>query len=179
MWFRSRVSRFQSKFQSHSQRQSRGAVAVEAVAVVSFFVLMFALMAFVSGYYAQKQYTLRVSKEQAWMYAMKNCKEAYGNASHSESPESSMSDVESTRHDVDTSSADELSGGDSKKETETLSKKWGTASATVSSSVKVPAMLHGFSGAMSSTTTAQCNEVPQNGNLLGVLKYAWENKANW
>ena len=56
-----------------NRRRSRGAVAVEGVVVVTFFVLMFAMMVFVSSYYAEKQRTLRVAKEYAWTYAMANC----------------------------------------------------------------------------------------------------------
>ncbi len=144
---------------------------VEAVVVIPFFIIIFASMIFVAHLYGEKQRTLRMSKEQAWTYAMSNCS---GGSDASGSPIGQLSAEDSN---VDGRPLEQFENSD--RGMEKLTKSWGTASSTITGSATASKAIGGFTDELSTTTKVQCNEEPLEGNLRGVFEFAWNLFSQW
>jgi hypothetical protein len=149
---------------------------VEAVVVIPFFIIIFASMIFVAKLYGEKQRTLRVSKEYAWVYAMSNCEGGSANTTL-EQGGSPMSQLESNDPNVNPQPLQQFNGSDPGMEK--FNKDWGTASATVTGSATASKAIGGFTNDLSTTTRVQCNETPRDGNLRGVFGFAWDLFKQW
>ena len=60
-----------------------------------------------------------------------------------------------------------------------MSKDFYQSSFTVSSQTQASNSIGGFVSPIKSTTTVMCDEVPEDGNLVGVAKYLWNNGSSW
>lgn len=152
---------------SRYRGRKRGAALVEALAVIPFFLVIFASLVYVGRLYAEKQRTLREARQYAWTFAMNSC---------AGDPQGAA--VESTGNpntEIDLSDAKKYkdSGGD-----QSLSKDWGEAVVTVKGTVTASKLLGGKTNKLSTTTRVQCNEAPVEGDLVGVLRYAWKTLTN-
>jgi len=147
---------------------------VEAVVAIPFFIIIFASMLYVGKLYAQKQRTLREAKQQAWTYALNNCEGSAGNATK-QSGGNPMQNLNSQGAGMPSKGSGYVSssGGSS------LTKDWGTATATVKATVVADKLAGGMTNKLSTTTRMQCNEKPAKDSILGVLKAGWHNFTQW
>ena len=53
------------------------------------------------------------------------------------------------------------------------------SSFTVQSSATASNAIGGYVKQISSTTTVMCDEVPEDGNLVGLATYLWNNGSSW
>ncbi|MBI5537775.1 MAG: hypothetical protein HY898_33935 [Deltaproteobacteria bacterium] len=151
---------------SRRRRRSRGAAMVEALAAVPFFIIIFASMLYVGRLYGEKQRTLRQAKEYAWTYAMRNCT---GSAQN-------VGTEGNGGPGIDLGEANNYKGVGGDK---SLSKDFGTSVATVQGKVTASKIIGGKTNNLSTTTRVQCNEEPVDGDLIGVLRFAWKALTSW
>ena len=150
------------------RRRQRAAAMVEALAAIPFFIVIFASMLYVGKIYAEKQRTLRLAKEYAWVYAMNNC-----SGSSSNSGQESNGNP-SDEFDLGEGQNYKGVGGD-----KSLSKDFGTSVATVKGQATASKLIGGKTSNLSTTTRVQCNEEAIDGNIIGVLKFAWHTLTSW
>jgi hypothetical protein len=153
---------------ARSHRRRRGAAMVEALAAIPFFIIIFASMLYVSRLYAEKQRTLRQAKEYAWTYAMRSCTGSSSNVVQ----ESNGNPGD--EFDLGEGNNYKGVGGD-----KSLSKDFGTSVSTVQGQVTASKLIGGKTNKLSTTTRVQCNEEAINGNIIGVLKFAWKTLTSW
>lgn len=150
-----------------TRRRRRGAAMVEAVVAIPFFIIVFASMLYTAKLYGEKQRTLREAKQQAWSYALANCEGSPGSStSRQQDTDGVGTDEAVDKYAPHTDGAELLSD-------------WGTASATVKGTTVASGAIGGFEAKLSTTTRVQCNEKPRDGNVLGVLKFAWGLRKFW
>ena len=157
-----------SQEQIRRRRRARGAAMVEALVTIPFFIIIFASMLYVGRLYGEKQRTLRQAKEYAWTFAMSNCSGSAQNAG--------MGSSGNPGNGIDLGEANNYKGvgGD-----QSLSKDFGTSTATVQAKVTASNLIGGKTNNLSTTTRVQCNEEPIDGDLLGVLRFAWKALTTW
>lgn len=155
---------------------------VEAVVAIPFFILIFASILYVGNLYGTKQKTLRLAKQQAWTHALANCD---SNVASTESTGDPMADLGNTsEYDPSSGAMNNPGGGDVGEYSGAsgggeVTRSMGTASATVTDTVVADPVIGGFSNELSTTTVMQCNEKTHDGNILGVLRMAWQAARFW
>jgi hypothetical protein len=142
---------------------------VEALVAIPFFIIIFASMVYIVRLYGEKQRTVRMAKEYAWTYAMKNCEGDPGKAEQGASS-SPLDDAKSSDSNVDTKDLGTYNGASG---ADIFSRQSGSSKATVKGSVTASKAIGGYTNQLSTTTKVQCNEAPKDGDLKGVLGYAW------
>jgi hypothetical protein len=150
-----------------ARRGQRGAALVEAAVTIPFFIAIFVCLAFVGSLYSEKQKSVALSRQQAWTYAMQNC-------------DGQMPDVTSQTG----GSADGIDfGGSSQFESapggDTASKGFKMAVSTIKGQVVTKSKDKTFEQKVQTTTWVLCNEKPINGDLKGILKFAWGMFTGW
>lgn len=143
------------------RRDERGAALIEAVVVIPFFILIFVCIIFVGKIYAEKERAMRTSKERAWTAAMSSC---------SGKDVKTGSDGSPTLTGVNTNDARHASGAPG---TDRMSRSYGSVISDVSYDVRADLQLGGYTKSMKSRTKVMCNEVAEDGDLLGVLRTAY------
>jgi len=149
--------------------RQRGAAMVEALVAIPFFVVIFACTMFVGSFYQEKLKTMAESKRCAWDHSINGCN---GGCTADTSTAGSGSEVQSP-------------GGTGNSKTQNapgsqiMSKDFYQSSFTVKSSATASNAIGGFVKPIQSTTTVMCDEVPEDGNLVGVAKYLWNNGSSW
>lgn len=162
-----------------ARRRRRGAAMVEAAATIPFFITIFVALAFVGRLYIEKQRTLALSRQQAWVFAMKNCEGSM--------PEVSGQDAGPIPQegDMDFGSMQEFEGapgGDmaSKGSKMAVSTFKGKVNANTQEQAQgQSSTILNFEQKVQTTTWVTCNEKPQAGNLKGVLSTAWGIFTGW
>jgi hypothetical protein len=147
---------------------------VEAAVSIPFFIVIFVALSFVGRLYIEKQRTLSTSRQQAWVYAMKNC-EGSPPAETSSLNEGSLPE-QGEMNFGELQQFEGAPGGDiaskgSKMATATTKGK-ANASTKENNKGKSSSILN-FEQKVQTTTWVTCNEKPQPGNLKGVLSTAW------
>jgi hypothetical protein len=134
---------------------------VEAVITVPFFIGIFLALTFVGSLYIAKQKTVSLSRQAAWTYAMNNC-------------EGSMPDVSSKD---DGNLGQDLSGMGQYQGApggDVGTKGFQMASSAVEGEVSTKNGGKTFYDQKVKTGTwVTCNEKPVDGDLKGVLSFAW------
>jgi len=141
---------------------------VEALVVIPFFIVIFVSMLYVGRLYAEKQRTLRQAKEYAWAYAMSNCSGSTANVTQENNG--------NPGNEIDMGEAENYKGVGGDK---SLSKDFGTSTSTVKGKVTASKLIGGKTSNLSTTTKVQCNEEAIDGNIIGVLKFAWHTLTSW
>ena len=148
-----------------SRRRERGAAMVEALVAIPFFIVIFALIMFVGQFYSEKLRTLRESKKCAWDHTMHGCNGGC------------QADTQSGGSGMEVSPPG--GSGDSKTDGQLTSKDFYQSKFTVKSSATASPYVGGYIKPVESTTTVTCDEVPEDGNPVGVAKYLWNNGSAW
>ncbi len=151
------------------RRRERGAAMVEALVAIPFFIVIFATTMFVGQFYSEKLRTIRESKRCAWDHSMNGCKGGC------------QADTQSGGSGSEVSPPD--GAGDSKANSapgnQIMSKDFYQSKFTVKSSATASNAIGGYVKNIESTTTVMCDEVPEDGNPVGVAKYLWNNGSSW
>lgn len=143
-------------------RRQRGAALVEAVVAIPFFLLVFACLLYIVRLFLVKEYTVADSRSKVWEYALNSCEG--GGATKKNDPPSGAPKVNSKYKGA--------TGGGK------LDTNWGSAVYTSHGNVTTGAYL-GFSDKLSTSTRMQCDEKPEEGNLINALMTAWHDKTKW
>ncbi len=142
---------------------------VEALVAIPFFIVIFATTMFVGSFYQEKLRTLRESKRCAWDHSINGCK---GGCQADTAAGGSGAEVNPP-------------GGTGNQKTDSapgnqiMSKDFYQSKFTVKSSATASNAIGGYVKPIESTTTVMCDEVPEDGNLVGVAKYLWNNGKSW
>lgn len=147
------------------RRRQRGAAMVEALVAIPFFIVIFALTMFVGQFYQEKLKTIRESKRCAWDHALNGCKGGCN------------ADTEGTGSGSATQPPGQT--GDSQTDSQLTSKDVYQSKFTVKSKATASNVIGGYSRQIESTTTVTCDEVPEDGNPIGIAKYLWNNGSAW
>jgi hypothetical protein len=147
----------------------RGAAMVEALVAIPFFVVIFACTMFVGSFYQEKLRTMAESKRCAWDHSLNGC-----NGGCSANTGSAGSGAEVQPPGGTGSSKTQGSPG-----SQIMSKDFYQSSFTVQSKTQASNVIGGFVKPIQSTTTVMCDEVPEDGNIVGVAKYLWNNGSSW
>lgn len=150
------------------RRRRRGAAMVEALVAIPFFIVIFATTMFVGSFYQEKLRTMRESKRCAWDHALNGCK----GGCQAETTAAGSSDEIGASGTGD-GKADSAPGG------EIMSKDVNQSKFTVQSKVTAANIIGGYVRNVESTTTVLCDEVPEDGNPIGVASYLWNNGSKW
>jgi hypothetical protein len=151
--------------QIRARAARRGAAMVEALIAIPVFIIIFTSMVYIVRLYGAKQRTLREAKQTAWTSAMR-CGGGGGD------PLASISSDGKDR-------AEPYKGAPGGP---TLSTSAGVTSASSSATASESSALASFSHSVTTTTTVMCNEVGRDGDLQGVLGFAWDlwkNQVDW
>ena len=155
------------------RRRQRGAALVEAAVSIPFFLMIFLAMVFIGQLFVEKQRTISLSRQQAWTFAMQNCK---GSMSDVNAPQTEPLD-QGGGQGQDLSKLGQFQGAPGG---DTASKGTSMASSTIQGQVATKnASGTGWTQNLQTTTTVSCNEEPIDGDLLGVLKFAWGIFTGW
>ncbi len=147
----------------------RGAAMVEALVAIPFFIVIFASTMFVGSFYQEKLRTMAESKRCAWDHSINGCK---GGCNADTSTAGSAAEAQPPQ-----------GTGNSKTQnapgSQIMSKDFYQSKFTVKSSATASNVVGGYVKQIESTTTVMCDEVPEDGNLVGVAKYLWNNGSSW
>src|SRR5262245_38565927 len=150
-----RVTANRSTRRATGRRRQRGAALVEALIVLPFFILSFACAVFIGKLYRDTIRGIGEAKNRAWATALNGCR---GNGGDNIVGESGGADL-----DV----ADRAPGA------ELTQIGFGGVTETVKNDVVAAPIMGGFAVQLKSTVIVACNEVPQDGNAIGMAKYIW------
>ena len=155
----------------------------EAVVVVPTFIILFACSIFLWQLYLQKERVMADSRYRLWTYAIStNCGQTGDPGVDDTAPSADGTGISNGSMDnggnagADTSSGQQAVAGAG---TSTLSKSMGSASIQESKSVTAAGVFGGFSSNVGAARTMMCNEVPYNGNLMGLAKSALHVATSW
>lgn len=151
------------------RRRQRGAAMVEALVAIPFFIVIFAVTMFVGQFYQEKLRTIRESKRCAWDHALNGCK---GGCQADTSTAGSGSEVQPPGGTGDSKANGAQDGT-------IASKDFYQSKFTVKSQATASNMIGGYVKNIESTTTVMCDEVPENGDPIGIAKYLWNNGGSW
>jgi len=152
-----------------ARRRRRGAAMVEALVAIPFFIVIFATTMFVGSFYQEKLRTIRESKRCAWDHALTGCK---GGCQAETGFASSGSEASAGGTTGDSKS-------DGAPQSNITSKDFFQSKFTVSGKATASNVIGGFVRNIESTTTVTCDEVPENGDPIGIAKYLWNNGSQW
>jgi Flp pilus assembly protein TadG len=153
-----------------ARQHERGAALVEAAVTIPFFITIFVALTFVGSLYTEKQRTVTQSRQQAWVYAMQNCSGQMAGVS----PEDGGSvPQQGDQQFGDTEKFNSAPGGN------TASKGTKLAVSTVKGSTSTKSPQVNLEQKMQTTTWVTCNEEPVNGDVKGVLSFAWSLFTGW
>jgi Flp pilus assembly protein TadG len=158
------------KSRRKARQGERGAALVEAAVTIPFFITIFVALMFVGSLYTEKQRTVTLSRQQAWVYAMKNCS---GQMAGVSSEDGGSIPQQGDQNFGDTQQFNSAPGGN------TASKGTKLAISTVKGSASAKSSQISFEQKMQTTTWVTCNEEPVNGDIKGVLKFAWGLFTGW
>ncbi len=151
------------------KRRQRGAAMVEALVAIPFFIIIFAGTMFVGSFYQEKLRTLAESKRCAWDHALNGCQGGCAADTSTADPGGDVQPPGGTGN----------SKTDSAPGSQIMSNAFYQSSFTVKSSATASNALGGYVKQISSTTTVMCDEVPEDGNLVGLATYLWNNGSSW
>lgn len=151
------------------RRRRRGAAMVEALVAIPFFIVIFATTMFAGRFYQEKLRTIRESKRCAWDHALNGCK---GGCQAETTTAGSGAEVQSPGGTGDTKT-------DSSPQSEIMSKDFNQSKFTVQGKATASNIIGGYVRNIESTTTVMCDEVPENGDPVGIAKYLWNNGSKW
>jgi hypothetical protein len=151
------------------RRRRRGAAMVEALVAIPFFIVIFATTMFVGSFYQEKLRTLRESKRCAWDHALNGCK---GGCQASTDPGGSGSEAAPPGGTGDAKS-------DGSPQGDIMSKDFFQSKFTVNGKITASNVIGGYVRNIESTTTVMCDEVPENGDPVGIATYMWNNGSKW
>ena len=152
------------------RRSQRGAAMVEALVAIPFFIVIFATTMFVGTFYQEKLRTLRESKKCAWDHSLNGCK---GGCQADTTPAGGGSVVLAPGGSRGYTKANGSPQG------EIMSKDFYQSKFTVKGKATASNVIGGFVRNPESTTTVMCDEVPENGDPLGIASYLWNNGSSW
>ncbi|MFT3774352.1 MAG: hypothetical protein QM820_54015 [Minicystis sp.] len=152
------------------RRRRRGAAMVEALVAIPFFIVIFATTMFVGSFYQEKLRTIRESKKCAWDHALNGCK---GGCQAETGTAGSGNEVQTPGGGTGDTKAN---GG---PQSEIMSKDFYQSKFTVSGKATASNVIGGYVRNIESTTTVLCDEVPENGDPIGIAKYLWNNGSSW
>lgn len=155
--------------QRRSRRRQRGAAMVEALVAIPFFIVIFATTMFVGSFYQEKLRTMRDSKRCAWDHSINGCN---GGCSADTSSAGNSAEVQPPGGTGNSKS-------DSAPGSQIMSKDVYQSKFTVKSQAAASNVIGGYVKSIESTTTVMCDEVPENGDPIGVAKYLWNNGGSW
>jgi hypothetical protein len=151
------------------RRRRRGAAMAEALVAIPFFIVIFATTMFVGNFYNEKLRTMRESKKCAWDHALAGCNggcqaetTAGGSGAEVAPPGGAGDDKANSAPGADLQSKDVYQ-----------------SKFTVKSQAQASNVIGGWVRNIESTTTVMCDEVPENGDPVGVAKYLWNNGSSW
>jgi hypothetical protein len=148
----------------------RGAALVEAAVAIPFFVTIFVCLAFVGNLYVEKQRTVSLSRQAAWVHAMGNCEGQMPDVTTQEGGGLEGNGFESS----ESKKFEQAPGGN------TTSKGFKMAQATIKGKVKTTSDKKAvFDQKVQTTTWVLCNEKPMDGDLKGMLGFAWGMLTGW
>ena len=158
-----------TRMQRRARRRQRGAAMVEALVAIPFFITIFATTMFVGSFYQEKLRTMRDSKRCAWDHSINGCA---GGCNADTSATGSTGQLQSPGG-TGNSKTDSAPGG------QIMSKDVYQSKFTVKSSVTASNAIGGYVRPIESTTTVTCDEVPEDGNPVGIAQYLWNNGSSW
>lgn len=150
--------------------RQRGAAMVEALVAIPFFVVIFACTMFVGSFYQEKLRTLAESKRCAWDHSLNGCS---GGCNANTGSAGSGSEIQQPGGGTGSSKTSGSPGS------QIMSKDFYQSSFTVQSQTQASNVIGGFVKPIQSTTTVMCDEVPEDGDMVGVAKYLWNNGSSW
>jgi hypothetical protein len=142
---------------------------VEALVAIPFFIVIFACILFVGSFYQEKLRTMAESKRCAWDHALNGCNGGCAADTGTAGPGQELSSPGGTGN----SKTQGAPGAD------IMSKDFYQSSFTVKSSATASNVIGGFVKPIQSTTVVLCDEVPADGNPVGVAQYLWNNGSSW
>ncbi len=157
---------------SRSRGATRGAVLVESLVVIPFFILTLAALIFAGSVYSTKLKAMREAKSRAWAYAMSNCGEA-GNGTIGDARNWSGT---TAAYDGNPTSGVSMNGTGSTQGaqgTNSLQKDVNAAVATVEYSTRSDRQIGGHEVRPRATERVVCNEPPYDANLSNVMRRAF------
>lgn len=153
---------------------------VEALVAIPFFITIFTSILFIGHLYGEKETTLYNAKQGAWIYALDGCQGNEQGASAQPDGMDASSQLGQKLTDSNSSSSGQSmdnQGGNlntyADKAGGSATKSWNTGSYTSNATVSADKWMGGFVKHLSTTDRVQCNEVPEQGSIGGVLHYAW------
>lgn len=160
-----------SRQATRRRRRERGAALVEAAVTIPFFVTIFLALAFVGSLYTEKFKTVKLSRQAAWTYAMKNCKGSQPDVSNEFD-----SSVPQNKNGMDTSPTGQFEGAPGGN---TISKGFNMARSTMKGKVTAKTEKATWTQDVQTTTWVTCNEEPIDGDMKGMLSFAWTLFTGW
>ncbi len=136
---------------------------------IPFFVVIFASLVYIVALYAQKERTMREARQNAWTYALRGC--SGSEATTQGFGGSAVTDL-GIGGDPNQFNGDPQGGG-------LFSQQYGQAVSTSKGKAKAGLLIGGYTKDVATTTRVQCNEVPHDGDPLGMLTYAWGSLTSW
>ena len=155
--------------QRRSRRRQRGAAMVEALVAIPFFIVIFATTMFVGSFYQEKLRTMRESKRCAWDHSVHGCT---GGCAADTSATGNSGEVQPPGGTGDGKT-------DGAPGSQIMSKDVNQSRFTVKSQAAASNVIGGYVKSIESTTTVLCDEVPEDGDPVGVAKYLWNNGGKW
>jgi hypothetical protein len=157
-----------------SQRKRRGAAMAEAIVAFPVFIVTFAMAIFLGRLYTEKLRTMREAKQCAWMSAMTGCEGGCG------ASVSMLGDA-----NLDMSAEMNPSAGHPQVDDWLRGRPFKEAVQTVNGSASADGVNGGgvsFAGwtvNVSSTSSVQCNEKPEDGRWREIFLYTYHKNTPW
>ncbi|MCC6555560.1 MAG: hypothetical protein IT372_21575 [Polyangiaceae bacterium] len=133
----------------------RGAVMVEALVVIPFFIIIFASIVFIGNLYKNKLKTSQDSLAEVWLNSNLGCNGA-----------ATLSPLPGTEA-VDWGEVKEAPG------MALCDKEFGKLQSTKEASVKASNLIGGKNASAGTSTAVLCNEVPETGDFNGAVDFLW------
>ena len=141
---------------SRRRRGQRGAVMVEALVAIPFFLIIFASIVFIGGLYRTKLRTHQDSMVEAWVNAFGDCNNGIG-----------LPPLEGTEG-IDWDEADGAPG------TALCEKDFAKIQSEKNASVTASSLIGGNQADATTKTTLVCHEVAESGDFEGATDFLWE-----
>lgn len=138
------------------RRTSRGAVMVEALVAIPFFLIIFASIVFIGDLYRSKLRTHQSSMAEVWSRAFGDCDDPFG-----------LPPLPGTGG-IDWDEADEAPGA------ALCDKDFAKVESQKEAKVKASNLIGGKEADTSTKTAVLCNEVAESGDFEGATDFLWE-----
>ncbi len=156
----------------------RGAVLLEAIVVIPFFILTLAVLIFAGAVYSTKLRAMRDAKSRVWSYAMANCGEA-GNGAIGDARNWNGA---TSAYDGNPTSTVPMNGAGSTQGaqgTQLLQKDVNAAVATVEYTARSDWQIGAHEVRPRAVERVLCNEPPYDADLRNVMSRAWSTLTGW